>query len=504
MAAVASSVHMLAFAVLLLCCRQALALTRVRAGDSAPHESKPVRSYDRGFLLDHELEDWLGARGWLGCSVPEVHPSVKLDWGDWPRIQRRGPSKSSASLQDFVASAGPVLTARGSNNNNAIVMHKLNKSLTSLYLADESVFEPREETGGLPQLFPELGVVGLTGFKMFDYSSVAPEYTELLGENAGNIGGTTTDIFAPSRNGFSFHRHYAFKFQPLRGRKLFILAPSSSSVVKELPTGLRESPEEEQFFFEMQTLPSIVLLQKYEYWFRTTAGLQFCVVEEGDTLMVPHFWWHFTASVGHSLSFSSFSQTDVPLQPLATCPQDKDRGGQWRWDRFTQGSCSSFDGQEHSLEEVCSKLPPRPSRTSVIAVTVCDVAYRYLSAWCADAAAMDQPSESNFGAEEVLEDSLDRFVNAAAEGGKETVHIVRLLVGAWTSLAGLVGDKTVGSKLQHADDDLEPMDSKILKSLMVNESRTTHEVLAFCVPLRDFLFGRSPVPESLLSHWVHP
>jgi len=455
---------------------------------------------DRGFFVDHEFESWLAERAWTGCNVEEVDETKPFQWGDRPLIKRRSPVPSSTTLDEFFDSAGDTVIARGSNNNQALIVHRLNRTGTMGYLKSGGKSGRVDKSLDLQQLHPEVGLVGLAGWKIFNYERIAPEYDDFLAQGLDEGTDMETDVYAPSRNGFNFHSHQGFKFRPIRGKKLFVLAPSSrSSLPDETPQELRDDAENSQFYFDMNVLPSIVLLQKYESWFRKTKGLQFCLVGEGDELMVPHYWWHLTVSVGDSLSFSAFYNKDYPAasSESETCPSIGPTPVEsWLWTRRTWINCISTAEKPVDAGDYCAHLPLAPSNLSLTTPSICDASYRFLSSWCSE-------DGNDHKADQVLQVTAEQFLQAAKEGGTENAHALSLWLEVWVALARLVGHQSLVTSLQTIDSRANDFDSTTMGMLNVDKDFTSKQVLKNCPPIQRLLFG-SETTQSFLATGAHP
>jgi len=449
---------------------------------------------DRGFLIDADFEQWLEDRGWTGCDVEEIDSSADFDFKGKPQIKRTTLPTSSATLQDFWRTAGDSIIARGSNNNQALVIHRLNTTGTMEYLQSAT---DGQKDGKMQQLHPEIGLVGLTGSQSFNWQDAAPEYVEWIEQGKQEGVQHDTDIYAPSRNGFNFHAHQGFVFRPVRGKKLFILGASIGSWhPDDTPPGLEENTGDDQFFFDMTALPSIVVLQKYESWFRQAKGLQFCLLKEGDHLMVPHFWYHFTVSVGDSLSVSAFMEQDYPVVVKEECPvEDATSVNKYTWSRGSYLHCHpSTDTTDP--KDFCTHLLPQPEEGSKRTANVCDISYRFMSEWCS----AQSRGESEEGADESLLSMIEPFRQAAREGGTENAHAFRLLLTVWQKLAETVGHDSLKADLQSIDSDVSQVDSPILGKLNVDQDKTNNDILKICPELKRLLYGISSVtPELLFS-----
>lgn len=410
---------------------------------------------DRGFLRDPELEQWLSNNSLAGCSVPKL----KKTWDQIePRFVRYKPVKSHATWADFRNSLSlPAFRSHMTGTSN---QGRLGQYVnTSAYMDEMHRRQPTEKLGLFNQSHGEAGILGLEK-SIFEFPTVAPEYIAMLQKLIPKLKAEARfdevfDIMAASRHGLNFHAHNAFWFVPMRGKKLFILAPSGRTLHslrngEVPPEGLRFKDSQEgslkQLALDLRILPSIVLLQKYKKWFTETPGLQICLVQEGDVLMVPEQWWHLTLSVGDSLSFSA-SFKSLPetkgdeKKKINTCPRV--RKDLHDWDETTHTECVVYDPKTRA--EICRAMPPPPSASSTAPTHLCDVIYRFLSWKCAEGG-IDSVSASP-NADAILRDASRQYAQASVEGGRETAEVFAALTTVWAQVASGVGSEALAADL---------------------------------------------------------
>eukprot|EP00931_Biecheleriopsis_adriatica_P027707 TRINITY_DN16616_c0_g1_i2.p1 TRINITY_DN16616_c0_g1~~TRINITY_DN16616_c0_g1_i2.p1 ORF type:complete len:559 (-),score=43.57 TRINITY_DN16616_c0_g1_i2:166-1842(-) len=431
---------------------------------------------DRGFLLDQELEQWLSSVGLSTCDIPMLEPPSKKKWDMLePRILRYGAMKSDASWSDFQKAL--VLQSFRTHLTGTSNQGRLGQYVkTSQYMDEMRTRQATELLGSFNQSFGETGILGLEK-ALFDHGKVAPEYLQLLHDVIATLkfeesAGEIFDIMAASRHGLNFHVHSGFWFMPMRGKKLFIVAPSGAALSSLRPgdlgppEGLRfadlQVGLDHQMAWDLRTLPAIALLQKYTRWLTHTPGLYRCLVKEGDILMIPARWWHLTLSVGDSLSLH-LSLKDTPKK--LNSKKTGTTGCAWKqadfhdWDETTYQQC--VKAVPKSKADVCRKLPPPPSSLSSAPTHLCDVIYRFLSWRCRED--NFQGMSPKLQADAVIRDAATRYEQNIADGGREAAEVFVALTTVWAHLARAVGRKPLAKEL-----------FALMDSAMASYSKSTH------------------------------